>query len=66
MSMTAALPSPAHIVPSATSSDAWANGRPEDSVQVLADQTDRTERYEGNQCGKQSVLEQVLALFEPQ
>jgi hypothetical protein len=33
---------------------------------MLAEETDRTECYRGDQSRKQSVLEQVLALFEPQ
>src|SRR5688572_18740354 len=66
MSMTAAVPSPVHNAPSTMRSDACANGRPEHSVQVLAEQTDPTKCHKGNQRRKDAVLEQVLPLFEPQ
>src|SRR5688572_32397485 len=66
MSMTAAVPSPAHNAPSTTRSDACANGRPEHSVQMLTQQADCTERDKSNQRGQQPVLEQVLPRFEPQ
>src|SRR5688500_15059042 len=66
MSMMAAVPSPAHIAARTTTLDAWTNGLPEDSVQLIAEQSDRAERDERDQRRQHAVLEQVLSFIQPQ
>jgi hypothetical protein len=65
MSMTAAVPSPAHIAASTATLDAGTNGLPEHSVEVLAEHPDGAKRDKRDQRCEQSVLEQVLSVIQP-
>jgi hypothetical protein len=65
MSMTAAVPSPTASAARTMTSDAWANGRPEDCVQVFAKQPDGTDCHDRNERGEHRVLEQVLPFIQP-